>query len=45
MHPAEKRLRFVAFKKKLKMRQGTFMQDFETLYKMKAEMDRKLSDP
>ncbi len=35
----------VVFMRKLMRRQGTSMPDFEALYKKKAELDRKLSDP
>src|SRR5262249_55070360 len=42
--PFEKRLDAVAFKKRLKARQGTIMPDFEALYKKKAELDQGLAD-
>ena len=34
-----------SFSEKLKTRQGTIMPDFEALYKKKADIDRRLSDP
>ncbi len=42
MSPIEKRLRAIAFRKRLKARQGSISPDFEALYKKKAELDRKL---
>jgi hypothetical protein len=41
MSPIEKRLRAIAFRKKLKARQGTIAPDFNTLYEKKAALDRK----
>jgi hypothetical protein len=41
MSPIEKRLRAIAFRKKLKARQGTIAPDFDALYKKKAQLDRK----
>jgi hypothetical protein len=37
-----KRLDAIALRKRLKLRQGTFMPDFEALYKRKADLDRWL---
>jgi hypothetical protein len=42
MNPMARARATLAFMKKLKARQGTFMQDFEALYKRKAELDREM---